>query len=82
MTEERNTMGEHHFGLGSGHLPQKADKIAQKHGACLTNYTEPRGRRRHWFSCDNRGEPCDSETARAVIAALDAAGIDLDAEWE
>lgn len=68
-------MGDHFFGTGSGHLPERADRIAQKHGACLVNHTEPDGRQRHWFACDNRGEPFDSNTARAVTADLEAAGI-------
>ncbi len=66
-------MSEHFFGLGPGHLGKKAGQIAEKHGARLTNYTEPSGEKRHWFSCRNRGEPFDSSTANEVMAALQSA---------
>lgn len=65
----------HHFGLGSGHLPRRADTIARAHGAHLINYTEPHGERRHWFSAPNQGEPHNGRTASAVLAAIEAAGI-------
>jgi hypothetical protein len=68
------TMSEHFFGLHSGHLTAKADKIAAKHGAWHTNHTEPRGERRGWFSCPNRGWPHDDQTAKAVLAEIDAMG--------
>lgn len=68
-------MSEHFFGLGPGHLPKRADRIARKHGAYLVNFTEPRGERRHWFACANQGEPFDSATARAVLDDLHAAGF-------
>jgi hypothetical protein len=68
-------MSEHFFGLGPGHLPKRADAIAGKHGAYLVNYTEPRGEKRHWFACPNRGSPFDDATARAVMADLRAAGV-------
>ena len=61
---------EYFFGLGSGHLPKEAEEIAQKHGACLVNYTEPNGTKRHWFSCANRGHPFDQAVADAVIHDL------------
>jgi len=67
-------MSEYFFGLHSGHLTAQADLIAKKHGACHVNYTEPRGRRRGWFCCDNRGEPFDSTTATAVFADIDKVG--------
>jgi hypothetical protein len=67
-------MSEYSFGLHSGHLTARADEIAKKHGADHTNYTEPRGEKRGWFSCDNRGEPHNSATAKAVWADIDAAG--------
>jgi len=68
-------MSEHFFGLGDGYMPAAADEVARKHGACLVNYTEPHGKRRHWFACPNRGEPFDSSTANAVMADIEAAGI-------
>jgi len=68
-------VSEHHFLTGPGHLPSRADKIARKHGATLTNHREPRGEQRHWFSCANRGYPFDRETERAVRADLEAAGL-------
>jgi len=68
-------MGDFMFGLGPGHLPQHADAIAARHGASLVNYTEPNGDKRHWFACVNRGEPCDGDTARAVLADLVAEGL-------
>lgn len=76
-------MNEYFFGLGPGWLPKKADKIARKHEARLVNYTDPqctcghgcaigecKSSRRHWFACQNRGEPFDSQTAATVMAAL------------
>lgn len=81
-------MSEHFFGLGQGWLPKKADKIAQKHGATLVNYTDAqcncgygcpphkcKKSRRHWFACRNRGNPFDQQTAAAVIADLEKVGI-------
>lgn len=65
-------MSEFNFGGHRGHLPARADKIAKRHGAWHTNYTEPRGEKRGWFSCPNRGAPFDVKTARAVIADLNA----------
>jgi len=64
----------HHFGLHAGHLTAQADRIARRHGACHINYTEPRGERRGWFNCDNRGSPFDEAVAKAVMADIDAAG--------
>ena len=63
-------MSDFQFGMGSGHLPKKADTIARKHGARLVNYTEPNGYKRHWFTCDNLGSPHDYERAQAVLGAL------------
>ena len=81
-------MSEHMFGLGSGWLPARADKIAQRHEATLCNYTDAqctcgygcaphtcKASRRHWFACDNLGEPFDRERAHSVMADLRAAGI-------
>lgn len=62
------------FGLHSDHLNTKADEIARRHGADHINYTEPDGRKRGWFACDNRGEPFNSRIAELVMADIDAAG--------
>ena len=75
-------MNEHLFGLGDGWLPKKADAIARKHGAVLVNHCDPGCKcgcgchdecpacKRHWFACQNRGEPFDSQTATAVMTAI------------
>lgn len=68
-------MSEHHFLLGPGFLPARADKIASKHGATLTNYNDPADGKRHWFSCRNRGYPFDRKTEQALRADLVAADI-------
>lgn len=70
-----NGSNEYFFGLGYGHLHEKADEIAQRHGASLVNYTEPTGFKRHWFACTNRGAPFDQEVADAVIQDLIDVGI-------
>jgi hypothetical protein len=62
------------FGLHSGHLTAHAERIAKKHGAWHINYTEPRGQRRGWFACPNRGSPFDQRVSDAVWADIDAAG--------
>lgn len=67
-------MSEHFFGVHQGHLTTKADQIAKRHGAVHINYTEPRGEKRGWFACPNRGHPFDQEVARAVLADIEAAG--------
>ncbi len=68
-------MSEYFFGLHSGHLTAKADKIARRHGAWHDNYVEPgRGDKRGWFACPNRGSPFDQAIADAVMADIDAAG--------
>lgn len=67
-------MAEHMFGLHHGHLTAKADRIAEKHGAWHTNYTEPDGRKRGWFSCRNMGAPFDQSVARAVLQDIEKAG--------
>lgn len=93
-------MSEYYFLVGKGHLGKRADKIAAKHGATLVNHTDPGcgcgygcasdcpENRRHWFACDNLGEPFNSATARAVESDLRQAGIDngdvtaeMDSKW-
>lgn len=62
------------FGVHYGHLTRKADQIAKRHGASHINYTEPRGERRGWFVCPNRGAPFDQAVADAVFADIDRIG--------
>ena len=73
MDTRRRTIS-YHFGLHTGHLTDAADRIALQHGAGHVNYTEPTGARRGWFEAENLGEPFDGERARAVMAAIEAAG--------
>jgi hypothetical protein len=68
-------MSDFMFGMGDGHLPKKAAKIAERHGARLVNYTEPNGRQRYWFAAPNLGNPQDQLRAKAVRADLEKAGI-------
>lgn len=74
-------MGEYHFGTGNGKITDSAfkrlDRIARKHGATFTRVTLPGDGPRYWFSCPNLGHPFDGATARAVLDAVDAAGIVL-----
>jgi len=67
-------MSEYMFGLHSGHLTAKADRIARKHGAVHINYTEPNGRRRGWFAGPNLGAPFDGEMGNAVWRDIERAG--------
>lgn len=68
-------MDKHIFGQGPGHLPQRADDIAQRHDAWLVNYDTPDGIARHWFVCRDRGEPFNGQTAAAVLDDLMRAGL-------
>lgn len=80
-------MSEFFFGLGRGHLPKQADRIAKKHNSHLVNYTDPgcscgrgcstgcKSNRKHWFATTNRGEPFNSQTATVVISELEKAKI-------
>ena len=84
-----NEMSEYYFLVGKGHLGKRAAKIAAKHGATLVNHTDPGcgcgygctsdcwANRRHWFACDNLGEPFNSATAREVESDLRQSGIDI-----
>lgn len=64
-------MSEFFFGMGSGHLPERFDEIAQKHDARLVNYTDPgTGEKRHWFATQNRGNPYDGWVASDVMADI------------
>lgn len=70
-------MGEHFFGLHSGHLTARADAIARTvggRGCGHVNYTEPNGERRGWFFAPNLGAPHDEAAARRVWEAIDGAG--------
>ncbi len=64
-------MSEFHFLLGPGHLSEKADKIAKRHGATLVNYTEPNGEKRHWFAGVNLGHPFDKQLSAAIRKDLE-----------
>lgn len=68
-------MDRHIFGQGPGHLPQRADEIAERRGAWLVNFTDPNGTKRHWFACKNKGEPFNGRTAAAVLDDLMRAGL-------
>ena len=66
----------HHFGMGRGHLPKEAAKIAKKHGAELVNYVEPGTNvKRHWFNKANEGSPLDQHVAHMVFSDLRQARI-------
>ena len=64
-------MSETNFGEHDGHLTAEADHIARVHAAWHVNHTQPDGRRRGWFSCQDSG---NQHTAMAVLADIDAAG--------
>ncbi len=72
-------MSEYMFGSGRGDVPaakaRKIDRIAQKHGAGFVNPTLPGDGPTAWFATRTRGEPFNGETARAVMADLEAAGL-------
>jgi len=80
-------MSDYYFLVGKGHLGKRADQIARKHGAVLINHTDPGcgcgygctydcpENRRHWFACDNLGEPFNGATARDVESDLRKAKI-------
>lgn len=81
-------MSEYMFGLGSGHLPKKVARMAEKHDATLVNHVDPDCKcgwgcspydcprsKRHWFSTDNYGEPHNSEVRRAVFSELKEMGL-------
>lgn len=68
-------MSEYFFGLHSGHLSDKANRIAKKHGAGHVNYIEPgTNEKRGWFYCHNQGSPYDQLTADAVMEDIEEAG--------
>jgi hypothetical protein len=67
-------VSEYLFGLHRGHLSHAVNQIAGRHGAWHVNYTEPRGERRGWFACPNRGTQHDQAIARAVMADIEDAG--------
>jgi hypothetical protein len=74
-------MSEHFFGSGNGRvsdrLARRVDKIAREYGATFTAVTLPGDGPRYWFSCRNRGNPFDQETARDTLKAVERAGISL-----
>ena len=65
---------EYLFGLHCGHLSAVSDQIAGRHGAWHVNYTDPRGDRRGWFACPNRGAAFDLAVAKAMMADIERAG--------
>lgn len=70
-------MSVHIFGSGSGKVSKakavKIDKAAQKHGASFITFTDPGTKEsRFWFTCPNKGQPFDNETAKAVLAEVNA----------
>jgi hypothetical protein len=62
------------FGLGNGKVSSKEQKriqlVAEKHEAEFLTYQEPNGSYRYWFSCQNKGEPFDQQTAFRVIKEI------------
>jgi len=68
----------YHFGCGSGRIDdekaERIDEIARENGARFTATKMPEGWR-YWFSAPNLGEPFDRQTAAAVWAALERAGL-------
>jgi hypothetical protein len=75
ITKGDKQMSDYMFGLGKGHLPQRARDIAREHGAELVNYVEPGGQKRHWFAAPNLGAPFDGARRQAILAALREAGL-------
>lgn len=76
-------MSTHQFGLGKGHLSERARRAAKRAGATLVNYTGAQcscgyGCRpytcpksaRHWFESPNYGSPHDGQLASEVLAAI------------
>ena len=77
----------HFFGSGlfkrvpSRRDERRIDAIAQRHDAAFRVLRDDPGSPlgfRTWFQCENRGAPFDSQTARAVLAAVRAEGIAVD----
>lgn len=68
-------MSEYFFGYGVGQVSAsraaRVDKIARRHGASFVAPSMPEGPR-FWFATPNRGEPFDRDTARTVLAAVQA----------
>ena len=77
--------GMNQFGLGNGWLGKREQQIAKRHGVELINHTDPqctcghgcspgkcKRSRRHWFVCQNLGEPFNRNTAAAVMAEIGA----------
>jgi len=62
-------MSEHMFGLYRGHLTARLVKRVETKFpmVSVTNYTEPRGEKRGWFSGPNRGNPFDRAMAAEVM---------------
>jgi hypothetical protein len=67
---------------GSGHLPDQADEIARQYDACLVNYTEPNGEKRHWFVAESWGPDDARKTEAALWDELVEAGLVAPADDE
>lgn len=75
-------MSEHMFGLYRGHLSARLVKQIETKfpEVSVTNYTEPRGEKRGWFSGPNRGSPFDGTMAREVMEYARSAARGRDRE--
>jgi len=74
-----NYQCQYHFGCGKGRIADKTAKrineIARENGARFTATNMPGDGWCYWFSAPNLGEPFDRQTAAAVWAALERAGL-------
>ncbi len=82
-------MSEYHFGCGKGRVLNGAaiDTIAREHDAHFIWGDFPGDGPRYWFATRDYGHPFAGATARAVSAAVDAAGgisvrIFRDGRWQ
>ena len=68
-------MSDYFFGVTKAKITKKEaarrQRIAAKHGATFVGPVDlPGNQSTGWFACPNRGEPFDSQIARAVMAEL------------
>lgn len=52
--------------------------IVSYHGVTFVEYDDPSEGYKSWFTGPNRGEPFDSQLAKAVYADLKESGLDSD----